>query len=594
MDTDAPHDITETRIRNEEIRMLYSAIPFSAFATVVVSLIYLVILFEHAQSRQNLLTWFALMLLITAARGWDTWRYQRAAPALKQRTGLWEKRFLLGTTLAGTGWGMLAWMGYSTVNEYQALIVVGLIGVCGGAMSTLSYKKQALAFFLIPALGLLELFLITETTEFSGVTAYLVAFYMVFTLFTSKRIYQNTHANVRLRMEADVREKTLLKTKEDAERANQAKSEFLSHMSHELRTPLNAIIGFTQLLEYDNQLNERQRQQIQEIAQAGSHLLSLVNRILDLSRIEEGSLQLSIRPVSVNALLNECLSLTRSLAEKHLVTLSSALDRQYTVQADYTALKQVLLNLLSNAIKYNKAGGSVFIHCSMSADDSVRIHVRDTGIGLSLEQIEYIFEPFNRLDSASRKIEGTGIGLTITRDLVKHMHGKLGAEGKISRGSLFWVELPGSSTALPEQPATPFAPPASQPEPAQQPMAENRLRILIAEDNPANQLLLANQIKLFGHDCDQANNGEQALELFKRHAYDLVLTDCNMPIMDGYQLSHAIRAINPGIPIIAITADAFPASEDRCASAGMNDRLVKPVQLYALKDIIAKWTGRQL
>ena len=582
---------TEKLIRAEEIRMLYASIPFAGTASIVVSLIYLVILFEQAESQRNLLLWFGGMTLVTLARSWDAWRYHQADSQSRARIRLWKRRFLLGATLAGTGWGLLMWLGYPPENEYQALIVVGLVGVSGGAMSTLSYQKQAIAFFLIPALGLLELFLITEETEFSQITAYLLAFYMVFTLFTSKRIYLNTSGNVRLRMEADIRERTLTKTKEDAERANQAKSEFLSHMSHELRTPLNAIIGFAQLLEYDNQLNSRQRSQIQEISQAGSHLLSLVNRILDLTSIEEGALQLNIQPVSVNALLTECQSLTRSLAEKHLVTVSARPEAQYFVDADYTALKQVLLNLLSNAIKYNKAGGSVFVTCSMQDKDHVRIAVRDTGIGLTVEQIGYIFEPFNRINPVGSKIEGTGIGLSITRDLVRHMHGDMGVEGQVGHGSLFWVELPGRCEALTTVNTSP-APADSDAVllPAHD-TSGGKPRILVVEDNPANQLLLTNQLTLFGYECDQANNGKQALELFRQNDYALILTDCNMPVMDGYQLSLAIRETDRTIPIIAITADAFPDSEDRCATVGMNDRLIKPVQLYALKELLAKWVG---
>lgn len=582
---------TEQLIRNEELRMLYASLPFATAASILVAVIYLVILYDHAESQQTLFTWFGGMVLISLLRAWDAWRYRETTDEKKQ-SPYWDARFLAGTTLAGTGWGLLAWLGYSASSEYLAVIIIGIVGITSGALSTLSYRWQTIALFLVPAVGLLELRLLLVDSDFAEVSAWLILFYMLFSLFTSRRIYRNTNTNVRLRIEADEREKALLHTTQEAEHANQAKSEFLSHMSHELRTPLNAIIGFTQLLEYDHQLNGRQRSQIQEIAQAGSHLLSLVNRILDLASIEEGAHQLNIQQVSVNALVSECQSLTRSLAEKHLVTISIELKEQYYVDADYTGLKQVLLNLLSNAIKYNKAGGSVFIFCDKTGDNTIRISVRDTGIGLTLEQIEYIFEPFNRLGTVGNKIEGTGIGLSITRDLVRHMHGDMGVEGRVGHGSLFWVELPGHAEPLEDRnKAGGPLPAAAPPQQTNKTRPADKQRILIAEDNPANQLLLANQLKLFGYECDQANNGKQALELFKQNDYALVLTDCNMPLMDGYQLSLAIRETDSHTPIIAITADAFPDSEDRCSAVGMNDRLIKPVQLYALKELLAKWVN---
>lgn len=582
----------EELIKLEETRMLYSAMPFSIFATAVVSLIVLSTHQDVVASRDNLFLWFFGMTALSMIRGWDTYMYQRAS-AEKKRSPTWEGRFLAGTAMAGFWWGSLAWFAYTPVNEYQALTVVVIIGVASGALSTLSYRWQTTAFFLIPELSLLEIHVLTLGNEFSELISYLIACFILFTLLTSKRIYDNTSANIRLRIEADIREQALLKAKDDAERANQAKSEFLSHMSHELRTPLNAIIGFAQLLEYDSQLDSRQRNQIQEIGQAGSHLLNLVNRVLDLSSIEEGSQNLTITSVPVNALLTECLSLTHSLAEKQLVSVNAEQTRQIYAWADYTGLKQILLNLISNAIKYNRAGGSVIIRCEDKRDDTILIEVSDTGIGLSDEHIAYIFEPFNRLPSDTTKIEGTGIGLTITRDLIKHMGGKLGVESKTGVGSRFWIVLPGHTEELKDHS---IAARKILPADAQSNVDNNTYDaaqpILIVEDNAANQLLIANQLSALGYKSDQANNGRQALELFKQNPYSMVLTDCNMPVMDGYQLSTAIRDFNDTIPIIAITADAFPDSEHRCTRVGMNDRLIKPVQLKTLEDLLTKWLGK--
>lgn len=392
-------------------------------------------------------------------------------------------------------------------------------------------------------------------------------------------------------MALDITEKkhielAIIKSKEEAEKANQAKSDFLSNMSHELRTPLNAILGFTQLLTYEKTLTEKQQSHIREISNAGNLLLELVNQILDLARIEKGHLQLSMERVSISTVFKECRSMISPLAGKNNLSLNMKSDINGYVIADYTRLKQVLLNLLSNAIKYNVENGSVSLQVFQKKNDIVKICIIDTGKGISEELLKEIFQPFNRLN-ASCNIEGTGIGLSISKQLVEMMNGSIHVTSKLNTGSEFCIELPGKldatySKELEDKP--------SSPEVTLNTTAAPVHNILVAEDNPTNQALIINQLKALGYSADIAKDGQDALNKMTNTDYQLLLTDCNMPIIDGYELAKIIRSKgNSELPIIALTADAFPEKKAACLTAGMNDQITKPVDLEMLKTTIEKY-----
>jgi PAS domain S-box-containing protein len=381
-------------------------------------------------------------------------------------------------------------------------------------------------------------------------------------------------------------EKTILKSKEEAEKANQAKSDFLSSMSHELRTPLNAILGFTQLLMYDKTLNDKQQSHLSEINNAGSMLLELVNQILDLARIEKGHLHLSMEQVNIKDIFNECRSMVTPLIEQNNLSLNVETETNGHVVADYTRLKQVMLNLLGNAIKYNTEKGSVSLKVLQKDTNIVRICVIDTGKGISEKQLDDIFQPFNRLN-VGVNIEGTGIGLSISKQLIEMMNGKIDVNSKVGEGSEFWIELNGKlelQTAMEKESRIPSSQAAINGE------AKHDHLILVAEDNPANQALILSQLEALGYSAELARNGQEALNMLVHNSYELLITDCNMPLVDGYKLAKTIRQRgNNSMPILALTADAFPEKKAECLKAGMNDLITKPVNLETLNLMLEKY-----
>jgi signal transduction histidine kinase/CheY-like chemotaxis protein len=372
--------------------------------------------------------------------------------------------------------------------------------------------------------------------------------------------------------------------KEEAERASRAKSEFLSRMSHELRTPLNAILGFGQLLELDVREAE-QADNVGEILRAGRHLLELINEVLDLARIEAGKLSISPEPVPLAPLIEDCQALIRPMAEGRGIRIVEAGGECVVhVRADRVRLKQTLLNLLSNAVKYNREGGLVSIACVVEGD-TAQIRISDTGAGLSAEQQGRLFVAFERLDADKSAVEGTGIGLALSKRLVELMEGRIGVESAPGRGSTFWVRLPvleghgeGGQTAGWRS--------AGQ---AVREAGKGRRDVLCIEDNPANLRLVE---RILSRRADlrllTASQPGLGLELARAHRPELILLDINLPDMDGYDVLKCLResAATRDIPVVAISANAMPKDLARGRAAGFRDYLTKPLDVDRLLAVV--------
>lgn len=371
-------------------------------------------------------------------------------------------------------------------------------------------------------------------------------------------------------------EHALITARQEAERANKAKSEFLSRMSHELRTPMNAILGFSQLLEMEK-LDALHLKYIKEIKNAGVHLLALIDDVLDLAKIESGRIDLKLEAVALAPLLEECMALTGLQAAKQAIVITHADCAGTVLRADRIRLKQVLVNLLSNAIKYNRAGGKAHIGCSNSDRPGfVQIRITDTGKGIAADKLAELFQPFNRLDAAYSGIDGTGIGLYLTRQLVESMHGRIGVDSKPDQGSTFWFELPVDS--LPSHAAASAGLPPAAPLPS----PRNKQVIVYVEDNAANVELIK-QIMIHRPQTRllTALTPDDGLELIRQHHPDLILLDINLPGMSGFEVLNRIRQLPAcaATPVIAVTARAMPDDVETGLKAGFSAYLTKPLDI---------------
>lgn len=372
-----------------------------------------------------------------------------------------------------------------------------------------------------------------------------------------------------------------------AEKANRAKTDFLSNMSHELRTPLNAILGFAQLMESGAPPpSPSQKRNLDQILKAGWYLLDLINEILDLALIESGKMTLSAEPVSLAEVMLECRAMIEPQAQKRGLAMTfPRFEIPYFVKADRTRVKQVLINLLFNAIKYNKPGGTVAVESALAPLDSIRISVRDSGAGLAPEQLAQLFQPFNRLGKEAGAEEGTGIGLVVTKKLVELMGGAIGVESTVGSGSVFWIEM--KLTAAPllavrdaedavlVRPLVPYGTP--------------QRTLLYVEDNPAN-LELVEQLVARRPDLHllSAADGNLGVEFARVYQPAVILMDINLPGISGLEAMRILQAdpLTMHIPIIALSANAVPRDIEKALDAGFFNYLTKPIKVGQFMDAL--------
>ena len=372
-----------------------------------------------------------------------------------------------------------------------------------------------------------------------------------------------------------------------AEKANVAKSVFLSSMSHELRTPLNAILGFAQLMESGSPLpTSTQQRSIKQILKAGWYLLELINEVLDLALIESGKLSLSTEPVSLAEVMQECETMIEAQALKRRISVSfPSFDMGYFVNVDRTRLKQVFINLLTNAIKYNCIAGTVEVACIVPTPGRIRICVEDSGEGLSPKQLAQLFQPFNRLGQEMSGEEGTGIGLVTAKRLIELMDGTIGVESTVGKGSVFWIELDLTDErqyVIDTEESVTIAPVKLQ--------DGAQLRtVLYVEDNPAN-LMLVEDLIARRHDIRllSATDGSRGIEIARAALPDMILMDINLPGISGIEAMKILRedAATAHIPVVALSGNAIPRDIRKGLEAGFFGYLTKPINVNEFMDTV--------
>ncbi len=568
------------RVQDAQTVMLYERAQTSTLAGMGFALLVCVGLLPYVDARLAW-GWFVLRCGVSALRLATTHQFVRSTLPSDR---IWRRWLEITLVADGVTWGLAsAWLPASTSPHVVALLLTSLVGVAAIGMFVLQPSFRASSIFL------LSLLLPASAEQMLGGTRYgffaglgLLAF-LALVMLEARRSEARIRELLTLRFTTDRISEERAEALMLAQRQSSVKSQFLATMSHEMRTPLHGILGLTRMLRKDGAITPEKKpeEHLQLIERAGEHLLTLINDILDFSKLEAGQVRLSPQVFDLAALIDDVVSLSVPGAFQSGLSLTTRLHmpRPCFVRGDPSRLRQVLHNLIGNAIKFTEAGAVTVV--AKHRGSRTRIAVHDTGVGIPADELPRIFDAFHQADSSfTRRYGGTGLGLTIARELARAMGGDLVCTSQQGRGSCFTVTV-----ELPE---------ATNPAPAAAGTADDRVplqgRVLLAEDNPVNALVAEAALKNMGLTVELVEDGLQAVASFRASPPDLVLLDCQMPVMDGFEAARRIREHEgeqglPRTPVVALTANALQGDREHSLAAGMDDHLAKPFrddELHAL------------
>jgi len=602
------------RVMQTQVTRLIEGSGFGGLVGFVMAILWAVLLWNKLP-HEVLSVWLGTMALLITVRTFIT--YSRMYDPVRKRAyvDIARRWYVIAVLITGACWGITSTLMFPSDRLEQVVLAFILAGVAasGVTLSSVAWLYSGfVGLALVPLMVRLfyiggEVYYALSAMTGLFMVVMILAVYRMYLAssdalrleYTNEELIQNlTQAGVELEnMNKELTEEIdyvkrmeqeLKLAKDRAEEMSQAKGEFLANMSHEIRTPMNGVIGTLQLLS-DTKLGAAQQEYIDTAHKSAHSLLTILNDILDLSKIEAGKLNIELIPLDIREIVSELITLHSMTAEEKVIQLYADIDEQLpqVLIGDPTRIRQILANLISNALKFTEKGHVLVKISVVSSDDKyadIRMEVEDTGVGIREEIKDKLFNEFTQADgSTTRKYGGTGLGLAIVKQLVEMMQGHFGVESIPGEGSTFWFEVNLGISA--EQTIR---------QPLDQEMEfKGKLsgRVLLVEDNPINQMVAQKMLEKIGIQATLAADGQEALNMLDQDEFDAVLMDCQMPVMDGYEATRRIREQGAllKLPVIAMTANVMEGDREKCIEVGMNDYIGKPFVEADLKKTLARW-----